>query len=90
MENIQNLIKEKGLKNTFVAEKIGKSVHQLSQWLNNKRKMPDEVKRDIYKVLLNSDNLLREARNLLSLYPLIDKSNKHFDLIKRIGEELDL
>jgi plasmid maintenance system antidote protein VapI len=51
MEEIKNLIREKGIKQTWIAEKIGRKPEELSMWINGTRAMPYDIKVLILKVL---------------------------------------
>jgi predicted transcriptional regulator len=44
-------IKEKGLKKSWIAEQIGISRTRLSFYLNETRPMPEDVRKDLIKVL---------------------------------------
>lgn len=54
--DFNKVIKEKGLKKSFVAEKIGISNVQLSQYLSNnsKRQMPESIKEKLTWFLMNN------------------------------------
>ena len=45
------MIKDKGLKKSWIAEQIGVSNTRLSFYLTNTRPMPEEVKRDLIEIL---------------------------------------
>jgi transcriptional regulator with XRE-family HTH domain len=50
--NLKIRIKRKGLKISWLAEKVGISQPLLSMYLNGKRRMPDVIEKKIHKLLL--------------------------------------
>lgn len=49
--NFKTQIKKKGLKITFIADKIGISQPLLSMYLNGTRNMPNEINKKLKKLL---------------------------------------
>lgn len=51
LKDIKNKIEEKGLKHRWIARKLDIHYSSLSQYLNDFRPMPDEVKARLLKVI---------------------------------------
>ena len=51
MNRIKDVLKEKGIKQTWLAEKLGKSFNMVNDYCNNKRQPSLEVLYEIAKLL---------------------------------------
>jgi hypothetical protein len=47
MVDLKDKIRSKGIKQTWIADKINRSPEELTMWLNGTRSMPDEIKKQI-------------------------------------------
>ena len=51
MDRLKELIKSKGIKQVWIAEKIERSPEELTMWLNGTRVMPDDIKKQIISLI---------------------------------------
>jgi hypothetical protein len=51
MEHLKKLILDKGIKQTWLAQKINRTPQELTMWLNSTRPMPDEIKKQLQDLL---------------------------------------
>jgi putative transcriptional regulator len=51
MNRIKDVLKEKGIKQTWLAEKLGKSFNMVNDYCNNKRQPSLEILNQVAKIL---------------------------------------
>jgi len=51
MEELKKKIKDKGLKQSWIAEQLEKTPQELTMWLNGTRPMPDDIKKKILDII---------------------------------------
>ena len=64
MNRIKELLQEKGIKQTWLAEKLGKSFNMVNDYCNNRRQPSLEVLFEISRILLvDPKDLIAESQN---------------------------
>ena len=64
MNRIKEVLEEKGIKQTWLAEKLGKSYNMVNGYVQNRRQPRLEVLYEIAKILeVNAKDLLKEDLN---------------------------
>lgn len=64
MNRIKEVLQEKGIKQTWLAEKLGKSFNMVNDYCNNRRQPSLEVLFEISRILLvDPKDLIAESQN---------------------------
>ncbi|WP_195508313.1 helix-turn-helix transcriptional regulator [Phocaeicola vulgatus] len=80
MNRIKEVLEEKGIKQTWLAEKIGKSFSQTNAYVCNRRQPSIELLYEIASLLgveakdLLVDNIELKVSSINSIYPLVSDS----------------
>jgi len=51
MEELKKKIKDKGLKQSWIAVRIDRTPQELTMWLNGTRSMPDDIRKKILDII---------------------------------------